>query len=55
MTISAPSRTIRVDLAEKGYPVVIGEGSLASLGDRLLELGFRRGCRVLVVSNPVVQ
>ena len=55
MTISAPSRTIRVDLAEKAYPVVIGEGSLASLGDRLRDLGFSPGSSVLVVSNPVVQ
>ncbi len=55
MTISAPSRTIRVDLAEKAYPVVIGEGSLASLGDRLRDLGFSPGSRVLVVCNPVVQ
>ena len=55
MTISAASRTIRVDLAEKAYPVVIGEGSLASLGDRLRDLGFSPGSRVLVVSNPVVQ
>jgi 3-dehydroquinate synthase len=55
MTISAPSRTIRVELAEKAYPVVIGEGSLASLGDRLRDLGFSPGSRVLVVSNPVVQ
>jgi 3-dehydroquinate synthase len=53
--IHSPCRTIPVELAEKAYPVVIGEGSLAGLGDRLLALGFRPGCRVLVVSNPVVQ
>jgi 3-dehydroquinate synthase len=55
MTISAPSRTIRVELAEKAYPIVIGDGALASLGERLLGLGFKPGTRVLVVSNPVVQ
>jgi 3-dehydroquinate synthase len=55
MTISAPSRTIRVELAEKAYTIVIGDGALASLGERLLGLGFRPGTRVLVVSNPVVQ
>ncbi|MFO0037873.1 MAG: 3-dehydroquinate synthase [Synechococcaceae cyanobacterium] len=56
MTTSTPSsRTISVDLAAKAYPVVIGEGMLEGLGDRLLALGFRPGCRVLVVSNPVVQ
>ena len=56
MTTSTPSsRTISVDLAAKAYPVVIGEGMLEGLGDRVLGLGFRPGCRVLVVSNPVVQ
>jgi 3-dehydroquinate synthase len=48
-------RTIPVELGDKAYPIVIGDGALASLGERLLALGFRRGTRVLVVSNPVVQ
>jgi 3-dehydroquinate synthase len=49
-----PCRTIPVELGEKAYPIVIGEGSLASLGERLGDLGFGVGTRVLVVSNPVV-
>jgi len=51
----APCRTIPVELGEKAYPIVIGDGALASLGERLLGLGFRPGTRALVVSNPVVQ
>jgi 3-dehydroquinate synthase len=55
MTISsAPHRTISVDLGQSSYPIVIGDGSLASLGGRIRELGFREGSRVLVVANPVV-
>jgi 3-dehydroquinate synthase len=52
---SAPQRTIAVDLGEHGYSIVVGEGSLASLGQRIRERGFREGSRVLVVTNPVVQ
>jgi 3-dehydroquinate synthase len=52
---ASPCRTIPVELGEKAYPIVIGDGALASLGERLLALGFRRGTRVLMVSNPVVQ
>jgi 3-dehydroquinate synthase len=48
-------RTLQVDLPRNAYPIVIGPGSLAALGSRLFELGFRPGTRVLVVSNPVVQ
>ncbi|MFM7267495.1 MAG: 3-dehydroquinate synthase [Cyanobium sp.] len=46
--------TIQVELAEKAYPVVIAAGLRHSLGDRLRELGFRPGAKVLVVTNPVV-
>lgn len=46
--------TIQVELAEKGYPVVIAAGLRHSLGERLRDLGFRPGARVLVVTNPVV-
>jgi 3-dehydroquinate synthase len=52
---SAPCRTISVELGDKAYPIVIGEGVLASLGERILELGFREGSSVLVVTNPVVE
>jgi 3-dehydroquinate synthase len=54
MSHLAPISTIPVALGEKAYPVVIGEGSLASLGERIRGLGFREGSRVLVVSNPAV-
>jgi 3-dehydroquinate synthase len=50
----APCRTIPVELGVKSYPIVIGAGGLASLGERILALGFPVGSRVLVVSNPVV-
>jgi 3-dehydroquinate synthase len=52
---SAPCRTISVELGDKAYPIVIGEDSLASLGERIRELGFREGSSVLVVTNPVVE
>ena len=56
MTLSpAPCRTIPVELGAKAYPIVIGEGSLALLGERIREAGFRPGTRVLVVTNPVVE
>lgn len=48
-------RTLQVDLPRNAYPIVIGPGALAALGSRLIDLGFRPGTRVLVVSNPVVQ
>ncbi len=49
-----PCRTIPVELGVKAYPIVIGEGSLATLGERVRGLGFPEGSRVLVVSNPAV-
>ena len=52
---SAPCRTISVELGDKAYPIVIGERSLASLGERIRALGFREGSSVLVVNNPVVE
>jgi len=52
---SAPCRTISVELGDKAYPIVIGEGVLASLGERIRELGFKEGSSVLVVTNPVVE
>jgi len=52
---SAPCRTIPVELGDKAYPIVIGEDSLGSLGERIRELEFREGCTVLVVTNPVVE
>ena len=48
-------RTLRVDLPRNAYPIAIGPGVLRALGSQLIELGFRPGSRVLVVTNPVVQ
>ncbi|MEX1323392.1 MAG: iron-containing alcohol dehydrogenase, partial [Synechococcaceae cyanobacterium] len=47
-------RTIRVQLSADPYPVVIGAGSLARLGEQIGDRGFREGTRMLVVTNPVV-
>jgi 3-dehydroquinate synthase len=52
---SATIRTIPVELATDPYPVAIGGGSLAELGERVRSCGFRSGTRALVVTNPVVQ
>jgi 3-dehydroquinate synthase len=51
---STPCRTIPVELGAKAYPILIGEGLLESLGERIRALGFPEVTRVLVVSNPVV-
>jgi 3-dehydroquinate synthase len=55
MTIALPScRTIEVALSASPYPVVIGAGVLAQLGERILARGFKAGTKVLLVTNPVV-
>jgi 3-dehydroquinate synthase len=51
---STPFRTIPVELGAKAYPILIGEGLLEGLGERIRALGFPEVTRVLVVSNPVV-
>ncbi|MEB3173553.1 MAG: 3-dehydroquinate synthase [Cyanobacteriota bacterium] len=48
-------RTIEVALAANPYPVVIGSGALAGLGEQVVARGFKPGTKVLVVTNPVVQ
>ena len=56
MTLAPPAlRTIEVALAANPYPVVIGEGALAGLGEQVAARGFKAGTKVLVVTNPVVQ
>ena len=56
MTQAPPAlRTIDVALAANPYPVVIGAGALANLGELVRSRGFRSGTKVLVVTNPVVQ
>ncbi|MEY4298326.1 MAG: hypothetical protein RLZZ423_1505 [Cyanobacteriota bacterium] len=55
MTATAPAlRTIRVELSANPYPIVIGAGSLASLGQQIAAQGIKAGTKVLVVTNPVV-
>jgi 3-dehydroquinate synthase len=51
-TSRAPRDTIRVELGDRSYPIVIGGGALDELGARVHE---RYGpARVAVVSNPTV-
>ena len=54
---AAPSaiRTIRVELSANPYPIVIGAGSLAQLGEQIRAQGIRAGTKVLMVTNAVVQ
>jgi len=47
--------TIEVALHANPYPVVLGAGSLAQLGERIGHLGFSAGTKVLIVSNPDVE
>ena len=53
MNTGAPITTVPVELA-RPYNVHIGPGALASLGERLQQLGTKASTKVLVVSNPVV-
>ena len=48
-------RTIPVALPNEPYPVVIGEGALARLGEQLDQRGIPAGTKILVVTNPVVR
>ncbi|MEX0588690.1 MAG: 3-dehydroquinate synthase [Cyanobium sp.] len=55
MTPAPPSlRTIEVALRANPYPIRIGAGALACLGEQLLRQGFKAGTKVLLVTNPVV-
>ncbi len=47
-------RTIRVELSANPYPIAIGAGGLAQLGEQIRAQGIKAGTRVLVVTNPVV-
>ena len=47
-------RTIPVELSANPYPIVIGSGALACLGEAVRERGLKPGTKVLVVTNPVV-
>ena len=44
--------TVRVELGERSYDIVIGRGSLSRLRERLREVSAAR--RVMVVSNTTV-
>ena len=52
---ACPLRTIAVELSANPYPVVIGAGALAGLGEQIRARGFKAGTKVLMVTNPVVQ
>lgn len=56
MAIDSPTalHTVAVDLGAASYPILIGRGGLAELGERLLERGFKRNTRLLLVSNADV-
>ncbi|MDP2653889.1 MAG: 3-dehydroquinate synthase [Candidatus Omnitrophota bacterium] len=45
-------RTVEVDLKENTYPIMIGHGTLPSLGQNLEDLGL--GQDAVVITNPVV-
>ena len=51
---AAAIRTIEVALSANPYPIAIGAGSLAQLGEQIRAQGIKAGTKVLVVSNPVV-
>ncbi len=48
-----PSR-VYVPLEKEPYEVVIGGGGLSLIGDELIKAGFKKGSKILVVSNPDV-
>ena len=45
---------IKVSLASNPYEIVVGESSLEYIGDELSEIGFKKGLKILVVSNKEV-
>ena len=47
-------RQIAVALEQDPYEVIIGDGSLETLGDALLRIGVQSGRKILLVSNPDV-
>ena len=52
---SNPVCSIEVTLSANPYPIVIGNGALAQLGEQILARGIKAGTKVLVVTNPVVE
>ncbi|HET6466394.1 MAG TPA: 3-dehydroquinate synthase [Nitrospiria bacterium] len=49
--VSEPAE-IRVDLAERGYPIEIGDGILSRIGERMVSLGLKG--KVGLITNPRV-
>lgn len=47
-------RTIVVELAANPYPILVGSGGLAQLGELIVAGGIGANTKVLLVSNPVV-
>ena len=45
---------INVSLTSNPYEIVIGKSSLEYIGDELSRIGFKKGLKVLVVSNKEV-
>ena len=45
---------IKVSLTSNPYEIVIGKSILEGIGDELLNIGFKGGLKVLVVSNKEV-
>jgi 3-dehydroquinate synthase len=54
MAVGQQPKIIAVPLAAQPYPIVLGSGTLAALGELLVEQGIRADSKVLVVTNPVV-
>jgi 3-dehydroquinate synthase len=54
MAVGQQPKTIAVPLAAQAYPIVLGSGTLAGLGELLVKQGIRADSKVLVVTNPVV-
>tara|TARA_B100000700_G_scaffold328364_1_gene445950 strand:- start:2317 stop:3429 length:1113 start_codon:yes stop_codon:yes gene_type:complete len=51
MAVHKSNLRIKVSLTRNPYEIVIGNKSLDQIGDELREIGFKKGLKVLVVSN----
>ena len=45
---------IKVSLTNNPYEIIIGKSSIECIGHELSELGFKKGLKILVVSNKEV-
>ena len=48
------TRRIPVEITKHSYEIVIGRGSLQLIGEELLKAGFKKGIKVLIVTNKDV-